>query len=114
MKSASLVKVTVKALIDSKSFHNSISKTLTKNMDLYISREYGSRYPAIRDLDIDVTNAGKKVMRRSWVNREEVSITLSNIFNKIVLLSYLKIDIANFVIVNKPEYDLVLNNNWLI
>src|SRR5947209_12034110 len=54
---------TVKALIDPKSQHGSISKTLAKKMDLYISREYGSRYPAVIDLGIGATNAGKKVMR---------------------------------------------------
>ncbi|CAG8553355.1 3802_t:CDS:2, partial [Ambispora leptoticha] len=53
-------------------------------MDLYISREYGSRYPAVIDLDIDAINAGKKVMKR---------------------------DIANFVVVDKPEYDLVLEHS---
>src|SRR6266542_2730608 len=57
-------KVTVKALIDPKSFYGSISKALVKTMYLYISREYGSRYPTVRDLGIDVTNAGKQVMRR--------------------------------------------------
>ena len=57
-------KVTVKALIDPKSFYGSISKALVKKMDLYISREYGSRYPAVRDLGIGITNASKKVMRR--------------------------------------------------
>ena len=57
-------KVTVKVLIDPKSFHGSISKALAKKIDLYISKEYGSRYPAIRDLDIGTTNASKKVMRR--------------------------------------------------
>ncbi|RIA82850.1 hypothetical protein C1645_834712 [Glomus cerebriforme] len=84
-------KVTVKALIDPKSFHSSISKALAKKMDLYISREYGSRYPAIRDLSIGVTNAGKKVIP-----------------------SYLGKDTANFVVVDKPEYDLVLGNIWLM
>ena len=58
------IKVTVKVLIDPKSFHGSISKMLAKKMDLYISREYGSRYPAVRDLGIGATNASKKVMRR--------------------------------------------------
>ncbi|RIA94565.1 hypothetical protein C1645_817842 [Glomus cerebriforme] len=65
---------TCKTLIDPKSFYNSIS-------NLYISREYGSRYPAIKDLGIGVTNA--------------------------VPPSYLEKDIANFVIVDKPEYDLI-------
>ena len=36
-------KPTIKALIDPKSQYNSISKTLAKKMDLYISREWGSR-----------------------------------------------------------------------
>ncbi|RIA83748.1 hypothetical protein C1645_833328 [Glomus cerebriforme] len=99
--------ITVKALIDFKSFHGSISKALAKNMNLYISEEYGLRYLAIRDLGIGITNASKKVMRRGWINREEVSITLPNIFNEIVPSSYLGIHIANFVVVDKPEYDLV-------
>ena len=106
-------KVTVKALIDPKSFHGSISKALAKKMDLYISREYGSRYPAVRDLGIGATNAGKKVMRRGWIDREEVSVTLPNIFDEIVPCMR-KIDTANFVVVDKPEYDLVLGNVWLM
>ncbi|RGB41261.1 hypothetical protein C1646_752326 [Rhizophagus diaphanus] len=86
-------KVTVKAFIDPKSYHGSISKALAKKMDLYISREYGSRYPAvIRDLDIGATNAGKKI----------------------VPPSYLGIDTANFVVVDKPEYDLILGSVWLM
>ncbi|RIA96780.1 hypothetical protein C1645_814982 [Glomus cerebriforme] len=79
-------------------------------MDLYISREYGSRYSAVRDLGIGITNAGKKVMRRGWINREEISVTLPNIFDEKVPPSYLGIDTANFVIVDKLEYDLVLGN----
>ncbi|RIA82497.1 hypothetical protein C1645_835255 [Glomus cerebriforme] len=54
-------------------------------MDLYISREYGSRYPAVRDLGIGVTNADKKVMRRGWIDREEISVTLPNIFDEKLL-----------------------------
>ncbi|CAB4390868.1 unnamed protein product [Rhizophagus irregularis] len=103
-------KVTVKALIDPKSFHGSISKALAKKMDLYISRLDGSRYPAVRDLGIGATNAGKKVMRRGWVDREEVSVALPNIFDEIVPPSYLGIDTANFVVVDKPEYNLVLGS----
>ena len=83
-------------------------------MDLYISREYRSRYPAVRDLGIGATNAGKKVMRRGWIDREEVSVTLPNIFDEKVPPSYLGIDTANFVVVDKPEYDLVLGNVWLM
>ncbi|RHZ80846.1 hypothetical protein Glove_131g92 [Diversispora epigaea] len=105
---------TVKALIDPKFQHDSISKTLAKKMDLYIFREYGSRYPAVIDLDIGATNAGKKVMRRDWIDREKVSVTLPNIFDDIVPPSYLGIDTANFVVVDKPEYDLVLGHVWLM
>jgi hypothetical protein len=107
-------KVTVKALIDPKSYHGSISKALAQKMDLYISREYGSGYPAVRDLGIGATNAGKKVMRRGWVDREKVSVALPNIFDEIVPPSYLGIDTANFVVVDKPEYDLVLGTVWLM
>ena len=106
-------KVTVKALINPKSFHGNISKALAKKMDLYISREYGLRYPAVRDLGIGTINAGKKVMRRDWIDREEVSVTLPNIFDEIVPCMR-KIDTANFVVVDKPEYDLVLGNVWLM
>ncbi len=106
--------VTVKALIDLKSFHDSISKALAKKMDLYISREYGSRYPTVRDLGIGVTNAGKKVMKRGWVDREEVLVVLPNIFDEIVPSSYFRKDTANFVVVDKPEYDLVLGSVWLM
>ena len=105
---------TVKALIDPKSQYGSISKTLAKKMDLYISREYGSRYPAVIDLGIGATNAGKKVMRRGWIDREKVSVTLPNIFDDIVPPSYLGIDTASFVVVDKPEYDLVLGHVWLM
>ena len=107
-------KVTVKALIDSKSFHGSISKALAQKMGLYISREYGSGYPAVRDLGINVTNASKKVMRRGWVDRKEVSVTLPNIFDGIVSPLYFGNDTANFVVLDKPEYDLVLGTVWLM
>ena len=104
-------KVTVKALIDLKSFYGSINKALAKKMDLYISREYGLRYPAVRDLGIGATNASKKVMRRGWVDKEEVSVTLPNIFDEIVTS---RVGTANFVVVDKPEYDLVLESVWLM
>jgi hypothetical protein len=103
-------KVTVKALIDPKSYYSSISKTLAKKIDLYIFREYGSRYPAVRDLGISTTNAGKKVMRRGWIDRGKVSITLPNIFDEIVPPSCLGVNTVSFVVVNKPEYDLVLGS----
>src|SRR5438874_7617995 len=45
-------KVTVKALIDPKSRLNSISKVLARKMGLYISREFGSKYPAVKSLGI--------------------------------------------------------------
>ena len=57
-------KVTVKALIDPKSFHGSISKVLAKKIDLYIFRKFGSKYSAVKSLDIGATNASKKVMIR--------------------------------------------------
>ncbi len=106
-------KVTVKALIDPKSFHGSINKTLVKKMDLYISRKYESKYPTVRDLSISITNASKKVMRRGWIDREEVSVILLNIFDEIVPCMC-KIDTANFVVVDKPKYNLILGNVWLM
>ena len=57
-------KETVTALIDPKSYYSSISKTLVKKMDLYISREGGSGFPVVQRLGIGATNAGKKVMIR--------------------------------------------------
>ncbi|CAG8734125.1 22775_t:CDS:2 [Dentiscutata erythropus] len=101
-------KISVKALIVSKSKHNSISKSLAKKIDLYISREFGSRYPAVVELGINTTNAGKKVMVRGWVHRENVSVSLPNIFDGLKPPSYLGTDTATFVVVDKPEYDLVL------
>ncbi|CAG8618469.1 2885_t:CDS:2 [Funneliformis mosseae] len=59
---------------------------LVKKIDLYISREYELRYPAVRNLGISVTNAVKKYP------------------------SYLEIDIANFVVIDKPKYNLILGN----
>jgi hypothetical protein len=53
-------------------------------------------------------------MRRGWIDREEVSVTLPNIFDEIVPPSYLEIDTTNFVVVDKPEYDLVLGSVWLM
>ncbi|GBC28853.1 uncharacterized protein OCT59_001152 [Rhizophagus irregularis] len=122
-------KVTVKALIDPKSRYNSISKTLAQKIGLYITRIYGSEYPAVKDLGIGATNAGKKVMVRGWVRDEEdagkkvmvrgwvrdeeVSISLPNIF-ELKPLSYVGKSNEHFLVVDKPEYDVVLGNNWLI
>ena len=105
---------TVKALIDPKSKYGSISKVLAQKMGLYITRMYGSKYPAVEDLGIGATNAGKKVMRRGWIDREKVSVTLPNIFDGLKPPSYLGTDTETFVVVDKPEYDLVLGNNWLV
>ncbi|CAJ0839946.1 3514_t:CDS:2, partial [Entrophospora sp. SA101] len=109
-------KTTVKALIDPKSKYGSISKALAQKMGLYITRMYGSKYPAVEDLGIGATNAGKKVMRRGWVDREKVSVTLPNIFELGKLKSlprYLNETFTNFVVIDKPEYDLVLGSSWL-
>src|SRR4051812_8244253 len=57
-------KVTVKALIDPNSMHNSISKALAQKIGLYITREFRSEYPAVIELGIGATNADKKVMER--------------------------------------------------
>ncbi|CAG8625930.1 10332_t:CDS:2 [Ambispora leptoticha] len=105
-------KTTVKALIDSKSQYNSISKALAKKMDLYITRMYGSKYPAVKDLGIGATNAGKKVMVRGWLRDEEVSISLPNIF-ELEPPSYLDKSYEHFLVIDKPEYDLVLGSTWL-
>ena len=53
-------------------------------------------------------------MIRGWVSREEVSIFLPNIFDELKLLSLVITDTETFVVVDKPEYDLVLGSNWLI
>ena len=107
-------KVTVKVLIDSNSMHNSINKALAQKIDLYIIREFGSEYPAVKEFGISATNAGKKVMVRGWVYRENIFVTLPNIFDGLKFPSYLRMNIVTFVVVDKPEYDLVLGNNWLI
>ena len=53
-------------------------------------------------------------MVRGWVSREEVSVSLPNIFDGLKLLPLVITDTETFVVVDKPEYDLVLGNNWLI
>ena len=104
-------KVTVKALIDPKSYYSSISKALAQKIGLYITREFRLEYPAIKELDIDATNVSKKVMVRRWVSRKEVFISLPNIFDELKSLPLVIIDIKTFIVVDKPEYDLVLDNN---
>ncbi|CAB5376099.1 unnamed protein product [Rhizophagus irregularis] len=94
--------------------HNSISKALAQKIGLYITREFGSEYPAVKELGIGATNAGKKVMVRGWVSREEVSVSLPNIFDGLKSPPLVITDTETFVVVDKPEYDLVLGNNWLI
>ncbi|GBC39743.2 hypothetical protein GLOIN_2v1763149 [Rhizophagus irregularis DAOM 181602=DAOM 197198] len=87
----------------------SISKALAKKIDLYICREFGSRYPTVKELAIGTPNADKKVMIRGWIKREKVAVTLPNIFDGLKPPSYLGIDTKTFVVVDKPEYDLTLN-----
>ncbi|CAG8616043.1 8697_t:CDS:2, partial [Diversispora eburnea] len=70
-------KTTVKALINPKSQYNSISKALAKKMDLYISRDWGSRYPAVEKLGVGTTNAGKKVMVRV-IDKPEYDLVLGS------------------------------------
>ncbi|CAG8726213.1 533_t:CDS:1, partial [Funneliformis mosseae] len=67
-----------------------------------------SEYLAVKELDISATNADKKVMIKEWVSREEVSISLPNIFYRLKSLSLVITDTETFVVVDKPEYDLVL------
>ncbi|CAG8594096.1 2823_t:CDS:2 [Funneliformis mosseae] len=71
-------------------------------------------YSTVKELSISITNTGKKVMVRGWVSREEVSISLPNIFVGLKSLPLVITDTETFVIIDKPEYDLVLDNNWLI
>src|SRR5437879_6512622 len=81
-------------------------------MDLYISREWGSRYPAVEKLGVGVTNASKKVMVRGWTDKENISVSLPNIF-ELKPPSYSEKSYEYFVVVDKPEYDLVLGSIWL-
>ncbi|CAG8530640.1 2751_t:CDS:1, partial [Dentiscutata heterogama] len=75
--------------------------------------EFGSRYPTVVELSINATNASKKMMVKEWVYRENVSVSLPNIFDRLKLSSYLGMDTATFVVIDKPEYDLVLGNSWI-
>ncbi len=74
-------KITVKALINPKSCLNSISKMLAKKIDLYIFRKFGSKYSAVKSLDIGATNASKKVMIRGQLYDEKISISILDIFD---------------------------------
>ncbi|CAG8582857.1 7502_t:CDS:2 [Ambispora gerdemannii] len=73
---------------------------------------YGSKYPAVKDLGIGATNAGKKVMVRGWLHDEEISVSLPNIF-ELEPPSYLDKSYEHFLVIDKPEYDLVLGSTWL-
>jgi hypothetical protein len=46
-------------------------------------------------------------MKRSWIDKKIDSVSLPNIFDEIVP-SFM--DTANFVVIDKPEYDLVLRS----
>ncbi|CAG8665556.1 10821_t:CDS:1, partial [Paraglomus occultum] len=74
---------------------------------LYITRTDGSKYLAVGALGIGATNAGKKVMVRGWLRDKDVSISLPNIF-ELEPSSYLRKSYEHFLVVDKPEYDLVL------
>ncbi|CAG8577887.1 4415_t:CDS:2, partial [Diversispora eburnea] len=68
-------------------------------------------------LIVDCTFIASKTTVKALIDpksREKVSVTLPNIFDDIVPPSYLEIDTANFVVVDKPEYDLVLGHVWLM
>jgi hypothetical protein len=48
-------------------------------------------------------------MVRGWVRDEEVAVSLPNIFES-EPLSYLGKSYEHFVVINKPDYELVLGN----
>ncbi|CAG8706091.1 9549_t:CDS:2 [Funneliformis mosseae] len=81
-------------------------------MGLYISREFGSKYPAVKSLGIRATNVGKKVMVRGWLYGEKISISISDIFDlksqSNTLLQCLGKLTEKFLVIDKPEYDVVL------
>ncbi len=60
-------KVTVKMLIDLKSYYSSINKILAKKMDLYISKKRKSGFLTIQRFEINATNAKKKIMIKKWL-----------------------------------------------
>nr|CAG8655435.1 2818_t:CDS:2 [Entrophospora candida] len=62
------------------------------------------------------TNAGKKVMVRGWLCGEKVSVSLPNIFELGILKSQprcLNETYTHFLVIDKPEHDLVLGTSWL-
>ncbi|CAG8523064.1 851_t:CDS:2 [Funneliformis mosseae] len=69
--------------------HNSISKTLIQKIGLYITREFESEYLAVKELDIDEQMLARKLKS----------------------LPLVIINTKTFVVIDKPEYDLVLGNN---
>ncbi|CAG8437347.1 2810_t:CDS:2 [Diversispora eburnea] len=74
--------IAIKALIVPKSQFNSISKKLAKRLDFYIHKMYGSKYPAMKTLGKGATNDGKKAKTYT-----------------------------HFLVIDKPEYDLVLDED---
>ncbi|CAG8591272.1 2_t:CDS:2 [Diversispora eburnea] len=78
---------------------------------------YGSEYPVVKELGKGATNAGKKAMVREWLRDEKISVSLPNIFELGIRKSlphHLGESYSHFLIVDKPEYDLVLGSSWLI
>ena len=73
---------------------------LAQKIGLYITRKFRSEYPAVKKLGIGATNAGKKVMVRGWISREEVSISLPNIFYGLKSLLLVIMDTETFVVVD--------------
>ncbi|CAG8608041.1 5379_t:CDS:2, partial [Diversispora eburnea] len=111
-------KTTVKTLIDPKSRYSSISKALVRKMDCYISRNFGrSGYPAVKELGIGAINSGKKVMVRGWIHNVKTSISIPDIFElepqKSPLPQSLNELYENFLVLDKPEYELVLEKHTL-
>jgi hypothetical protein len=86
-------------------------------MGLYISKEFGSKYSAVKSLDIGATNAGKKVIVRGWLYGKKIFISILDIFDlksqSNTLPQCLGKSFKKFLVVNNPEYDLVLRETWL-
>ncbi|CAG8660003.1 4459_t:CDS:2 [Funneliformis mosseae] len=86
-------------------------------MCLYVSREFGSKYSAVKSLGIEATNAGKKVMVRGWLYSEKISISILNIFDlksqSNTLPQCLGKSTEKFLVIDKPKYNVVLEVTWL-